>query len=283
MRLANLNGRAVLVIADESGHDVATLSSGRSGPDLPRVSENWEAFRAWVDDLEPAGPGERLDRVSLGPPSPAPRQILAVGLNYSKHAAEAGFEPPAGLPPVFTKFVSALAGPDCTVTLPPDGHTDWEVELVVVIGASAREVTVEDAWSHVAGLTLGQDLSERIRQMAATPPQFSLGKSHERFAPTGPWLVTPDELENSEDIAIGCSIDGEVVQSGRTSELIYSIPRLVSELSQVVTLLPGDLVFTGTPDGVGLGRTPQRWLEPGNHLRSWAEGIGELNQRFVAR
>lgn len=282
MRLANVNGRAVLLQDDANGYDIAKLSEGRFGPDLPAIYEDWESFSQWASRVQPDGNGITFDRADLGAPSPAPRQIVAVGLNFSKHAAEAGFEASTTLPPLFTKFVSALAGPECKVVLPSHGHTDWEVELVAVIGKTAHGVAVDDAWQYVAGLTIGQDISERILQTAATPPQFSFGKSHPNFAPTGPWLVTPDEFADPDDIAIGCSIDGETVQSGRTRDLIFSTSRLIAELSKVITLFPGDLLFTGTPEGVGLGRTPQRWLAPGNHLRTWADGIGEMNQVFVA-
>lgn len=165
---------------------------------------------------------------------------------------------PEGLPPVFTKFVSSLTGPDTVVALPPEGSVDWEVELVVVIGATARTVPETDAWEYVAGLTIGQDLSERVSQLAGPAPQFSLGKSLPGFAPTGPWLVTPDEFHNPDDVALGCSLDGEMVQNGRTA----------------------DLIFTGTPAGVGLGRTPPRYIGSGQRLESWVEGVGVMTQSF---
>ncbi|MGW3149521.1 fumarylacetoacetate hydrolase family protein [Streptomyces sp. NPDC001177] len=218
----------------------------------------------------------------LGCPSPAPRQIIAVGLNYREHAAESGFAVPDGLPPVFTKFVSSLTGPDTTVTLPPNGHTDWEVELVVIIGHEARHVGEGDAWSTVAGVTVGQDLSERISQLQGPAPQFSIGKSFGGFAPVGPWLVTPDELLDCDDLALGCSVNGETVQEARTSELIFPVSELIARLSRTITLFPGDLIFTGTPAGVGQGRSPQRFLQPGDVLESWIVGVGNLRQRFVA-
>jgi 2-keto-4-pentenoate hydratase/2-oxohepta-3-ene-1,7-dioic acid hydratase in catechol pathway len=183
---------------------------------------------------------------------------------------------------MFTKWVSCLSGPVSEVTLPPGGHTDWEVELVAVIGRRAYAIDEADAWNHVAGLTVGQDLSERITQSAGPSPQFSLGKSLPGFGPTGPWLVTPDEFDDPDDLELGCSINGEQMQKGRTRDLIFSVPAMISKLSQKLTLLPGDVVFTGTPAGVGLGRDPQRWLAPGDELISYVAGIGELRQRFVA-
>ncbi len=195
--------------------------------------------------------------------------------------AESGLGVP-DQPSVFTKFPSCITGPYGDVALPPGGHTDWEVELVVVIGVAARHVAESDAWSHVAGLTVGQDISERISQLAGAPAQFSLGKSFPGFGPTGPWLVTVDEFANPDDLELGCSVNGDQMQKARTSYLIISVPQLIAKLSAVVTLLPGDIIFTGTPAGVGMGRDPQHWLAPGDEVVSYVEGIGELRQRFVA-
>lgn len=185
------------------------------------------------------------------------------------------------MPPVFTKYATSITGPVTEVALPEGGHTDWEVELVVVVGRRAYRVSEADAWSHIAGLTVGQDISERIIQMAGPAPQFSLGKSYPGFAPMGPWLVTPDEFDNPDDLELTCAINGEEVQRGRTRHLIFSVPTLIARLSEVLPLLPGDVIFTGTPAGVGLGRSPQRWLAPGDELVSAIAGIGELRQRFV--
>lgn len=282
MRLANLAGRATLVTGDGTGIDVERASRGKLGPDLPSVYDDWTAFAAWAGTAPDDGEQVALDRGRLGPPSPAPRQIFAIGLNYREHAAESGLDAPTGMPPVFSKFVTSLTGPDTTVTLPPGGQTDWEVELVAVVGLAGSAIPAERAWSHLAGVTVGQDLSERRSQLAGPAPQFGFGKSFPGFAPTGPWLVTPDELPDRDDLELGCAVDGEVVQRGRTADLIVDVPRLVAGLSATVPLLPGDLIFTGTPAGVGLGRSPQRFLQPGERLRSWIEGVGELDQTFVA-
>lgn len=281
MRLANVSGRAVLLTADDRGIDVAEASAGRFGPDLGAVYQHWDDFRAWVDGA-PFGAEVAVHRSQLGSPSPAPRQIVAIGLNYHAHAAESGFASPDRLPPTFTKFVSSLTGPDAQVALPPGGNVDWEVELVVVIGREAASVSEDEAWDHVAGVTIGQDISERVSQLAGPAPQFSLGKSFPQFAPVGPWLVTPDDLANRDDLALGCAVDGESVQDGRTRDLIFPVARLIAELSRTITLFPGDLLFTGTPAGVGVGRNPQRFLQEGEELVSWIEGIGEIRQTFVA-
>lgn len=282
MRIANHHDRAVFLTSDEAGIDIHTASEGRFGPDLPSLYNEWEAFTAWAQGLSGVAADVAIDRSLLGPPSPAPRQIFAIGLNYSAHAKESGFEEPDQLPPVFTKFVSSLTGPDTQVLLPEGGNTDWEVELVAIVGKEASNISAADAWQYVAGLSIGQDLSERVSQLRGPAPQFGLGKSFPGFAPVGPWLVSPGEFGNPDDLAIGCSLDGEEVQKGRTSELIFSVPALIQGLTQTVTLLPGDIIFTGTPSGVGLGRSPQRFIQPGETLVSRIEGIGEITQTFVA-
>jgi 2,4-diketo-3-deoxy-L-fuconate hydrolase len=279
MKVGNLNGRLVVIGEGDRYVDAADASDRRFGPDPQSVYDDWDAFATWATSVD-ATQGEPFAISDLGAPVPAPRQVVAIGLNYGDHASESGFKAPTELT-VFTKFPSSIAGPDLTVTLPAGGNTDWEVELVVVMGRTARNVASDDAWSHVAGITVGQDLSERVVQMSGPVPQFSLGKSFENFAPTGPWVVTIDEVADPDDVEIGCSINGEQMQKGRTRDLIFSVPELIARLSAVMPLLPGDLIFTGTPAGVGLGRHPQVWLQPGDELISWVEGIGEIRQKFV--
>ncbi|MFF5931195.1 fumarylacetoacetate hydrolase family protein [Streptomyces hydrogenans] len=280
MRIANISGRLALVV-DGRAVDVEKASGGRFSADPQAVYERWEEFRSWAAAAElPAGTA--LDPAELGSPAPAPRQTLAIGLNYRDHAAESGFAVPEGLPPVFTKFVTSITGPVTEVKLPTGGDTDWEVELVAVIGRRAEGVHEADAWSHVAGLAVGQDISERVGQLTGPAPQFSLGKSHPGFAPIGPWLVTPDEFDDPDDLELRCAVNGEEVQKGRTRDLIFSVPALIARLSAVLPFLPGDVVFTGTPAGVGIGRDPRRFLAAGDVLVSSVEGIGELRQTFVA-
>ena len=280
MRIANVDGRLTIAVTADRGIDVERASSGRFAADPAAVFDRWDEFSDWASGLESVTPEVELRPERIGAPSPAPRQIFAVGLNYRAHAAESGFSVPDS-PVVFTKYQSALTGPQTTVRLPAGGHTDWETELVAVVGRRASEVKKDDAWDHIAGLTIGQDLSERITQRSGPAPQFGLGKSFPGFAPTGPWIVTPEEFADRDDIALGCSINGTEMQNGRTSSFIFGIPELVSYLSSIVTLLPGDLIFTGTPEGVGMGRDPQLWLRPGDELVTWIEGIGELRQTFV--
>lgn len=278
MKTANLRGRLVLVREGETALDVAEASGGRFGPDPMTCFAQWTAFHDWAADA--SGPTIPIDRTELGPPVPRPAQVFAIGVNYREHAEEAGY-PPESLPVTFTKFASSLTGPDATVTL-PDGDVDWEVELVVAIGHGGHRISREDAWTHVAGLTVGQDLSERRAQLEGHRPQFALAKSHPGFSPMGPWLVTPDELADPGDLEISCRLDGEVMQHSRTSRMVYDVPELIARLSAVVTLLPGDVIFTGTPSGIGNARSPQRFLRPGETLVSSVEGIGDLTTRLVA-
>jgi 2-keto-4-pentenoate hydratase/2-oxohepta-3-ene-1,7-dioic acid hydratase in catechol pathway len=279
MRIANVAGR-VAVIRDGLAVDVEQASHGLFSADPQTLYASWDAFRSWADSAR-LPRGEPFAPAALGSPAPAPRQLLAIGLNYRDHAAESGFEVPEGLPPVFTKFATSITGPVTEVRLPANGHTDWEVELVAVIGRRAESVSQTHAWDHVAGLAVGQDISERLLQLSGPAAQFSLGKSYPGFTPIGPWLVTPDEFDNPDDLELRCTVNGEEMQKGRTRALIFSVPSLVSRLSAVLPLLPGDVIFTGTPPGTGLGRSPQRWLADGDELVSGIEGIGELRQRFT--
>jgi 2-keto-4-pentenoate hydratase/2-oxohepta-3-ene-1,7-dioic acid hydratase in catechol pathway len=268
MKLGTLRGRAVLIEGDRAVD---------LGPSLRNVlAQMHTVSRLSVDDDDPT-----FSLEDLGPPVPDPRQVFAIGLNYAPHAAEAGYDLPSE-PMVFTKFPSSVTGPVSTVTLPPGGHTDWEIEVVAVVGRGGRHIPESSAWDALAGVTLGQDLSERITQLAGRPAQFSLGKSYAGFAPIGPWIVTPDELADPDDIAFSSHLDGEPLQSGRTSEMIFSIPRLVAHISSVCELLPGDLIFTGTPEGIGNRLDPPRFLTPGETLTSTAQGIGTIVQKFSA-
>jgi 2,4-didehydro-3-deoxy-L-rhamnonate hydrolase len=275
MKLANYNGRAALVF-DDTIADVATVSAGRFGPDPMAVFQQWAAFTEFARGV--ADGDTPLVASQLRCPIPSPRQVFAIGINYRSHAEESGMALPE-VPATFTKFPASLAGPFDEIEIVGD-TVDWEVELVAVIGLAADRVDEANAWNHVAGLTVGQDISDRHLQFAAGA-QFSLGKSRRGFGPMGPWVVTIDEIENPDDLALGCSVDGEKVQDARTSDLIFSVPRLVAELSAVLPLLPGDVIFTGTPAGIGATRQPPRYLAPGQTLESWIEGIGTIRNECV--
>jgi 2-keto-4-pentenoate hydratase/2-oxohepta-3-ene-1,7-dioic acid hydratase in catechol pathway len=275
VKLATVHDRAVLVVGDAIA-DVAEASAGRFGPDPMAVYDDWDAFVAWAAGVTTGT--APLVEADLGCPVPRPRQVFAIGLNYGRHAQESGMPVPE-VPATFTKFPASLGGPFDDIEIVGES-VDWEVELVAVIGRRADRVAEADGWSHVAGLTIGQDISDRQLQFAAAA-QFSLGKSRRGYGPMGPWVVTPDEVAMPDDLGLGCSVDGEVMQDARTSDLIFSVPRLVAELSAVCPLLPGDVIFTGTPHGVGMARQPARFLHAGETLETWIEGIGTIRNRCV--
>ena len=289
MRVANMHGRAVLLSNDlRRAVDVEQVSGGRFPADPQLVYAHWSDFHTWgknvdVDD-HPQAVGVRL--ADLGAPVPRPTQVFGIGLNYADHAAEANLQVPEH-PMVFTKFPSSLVGPDATVQLSGD-QVDWEAELVAVIGTGGRNLRQESAWDAVAGLTIGQDLSDREVQMRGQPAQFNLGKSFAGYAPTGPAVVTLDELARTADpdaLGITCRIsdNGEpdrTLQDGNSRDLIFTVPQLVSRLSMIVELRPGDLIFTGTPAGVGIGRNPQEFLRAGQRLVTEISGLGRIEQRF---
>jgi 2,4-diketo-3-deoxy-L-fuconate hydrolase len=279
MRMANVAGRSTLIDGAGVGLDVEKASDGRFTADPQALFEQWDALHDWAVTLDGGG-DVAVDPAQLDAPTPAPRQVFAIGLNYAEHAAESKMARPDS-PPVFTKFQTSIAGPNATVTL-PSNTVDWEVELVVAIGRGGVRIAESEAWSHVAGLMVGQDLSERIVQLAGPAPQFSLGKSYPGFAPLGPALVTVDEVDNPEDLELGCSLNGEVLQQGCTSQMIFGVGELIARISAVCPLLPGDVIFTGTPSGVGGARTPARYLPPGSILTSYIAGVGELRNDFIA-
>jgi 2,4-diketo-3-deoxy-L-fuconate hydrolase len=270
MLLANLDSRLTL-IREGLALDVERASEGRFDSDPQAVYGRWDEFCAWD---APAG-GEPYDAPALGPPVPRPRQVFALGLNYALHAREAGFELPP-MPLTFTKFPSCIVGPEATVEVASE-KLDWEVELVAVIGRRAWRAS--DGWAHVAGLTVGQDLSARDVQMMGSPPQFSLGKSFPGFGPIGPWVATPPP--NRDDLALSCAVNGETMQTDRTSSMLFGVAEVVERLSAICPLLPGDLIFTGTPAGVGNRMDPPRYLKPGDELVSTIEGVGEITTRFA--
>ncbi|XVQ06449.1 fumarylacetoacetate hydrolase family protein [Spirillospora sp. CA-255316] len=269
-----------MLVGETGVVDVATASAERFSSDIGQIFDRWDEFADWANQtsLEPTSSAAPT---MIGPPSPRPRQTFGIGVNYRRHAEEAGW-PLTEVPMVFTKYPSCIAGPGAVVEL-TGPRVDWEVELVVVIGRTAHHVSADSAWSHVAGLTIGQDISDRDRQARPdTFPQFSLGKSHAGFGPIGPVLVTVDEFADPDDLALGCELNGSEVQKGRTSDLIFNVPDLIEYLSGMLPLLPGDLIFTGTPSGVGAGMQPPTFLRPGDVIRSWIDGIGEMTQSFAA-
>ncbi len=265
------------------------LSDGSRRSLRPIVHEIDEAF--W----ESNGPeliqkaldqGESLPLVDnslrLGPPVGRPSKLICIGLNYADHAKESGAKSPEE-PLVFFKASTAICGPFDPVIIPPGStKTDWEVELAVVVGKRATHVTVADAPAYIGGYLLHNDISERAYQLERGG-QWVKGKSYDTFAPLGPWLVTPDEIADAGNLDLWLEVNGHRYQESNTREMIFSVPTLISYLSQFMTLLPGDIITTGTPAGVGLGLTPPKYLQPGDVMRLHVEGLGISQQTAMSR
>lgn len=218
------------------------------------------------------------DAANLKAPITNPKQIFAVGFNYKDHLNELKTQAPQ-VPNIFTKFVSSLTGPNPTVHI-PSPQTDWETELVIVIGKGGRNIIATEALNHVAGYMIGQDLSDRQLQFANADPQFSLAKSYENFSPIGPWLTTPDEITDLGKLNIITKVNGVEKQHSQLENLIFDPSALVSYLSSITELYSGDLIFTGTPGGVGASRNPQEFLKPGDTLTSQIDQLGQLTINF---
>lgn len=218
------------------------------------------------------------DEIRLGSPICRPSKIVCVGLNYAKHAQESGMEVPSE-PVLFFKASSAIVGPYDEVVLPKNSKkSDWEVELAIVIGAKASYVSEDNAMNHVAGYVLHNDISEREYQLERMG-QWVKGKSCDTFAPLGPFLATTDEIEDPHNLRLWLKLNGNTMQDSNTSDLIFGIPKLVSYISEFMTLLPGDVISTGTPFGVGLGLDPQLYLKAGDEMELGIEGLGVARQK----
>jgi 2-keto-4-pentenoate hydratase/2-oxohepta-3-ene-1,7-dioic acid hydratase in catechol pathway len=265
-----------LEVVDVRAHDPRLPGSVKLA-----LEQGAAALQSFGPSIE-AGPGVPLSEVKLLPPVLDPQKIICVGLNYADHAAETGAT--AGDEPViFCKFPTTLRAPEASIELPPESNqVDYEAELVVVIGRKARRVTRDQAWEHIAGYACGHDVSARDWQKNKPGKQWLLGKSFDTFAPLGPWLATGDEVTNPGALKIELRLNGQVMQSSSTSQLIFPIDFLVSYLSHACTLLPGDLIYTGTPAGVGVARTPPVFLKPGDVAEVTIEGLGTLRNPVVA-
>lgn len=277
MRIASVRGRAALVRGD-TVHDLEQASAGRFGPDPSALFARWDELVAWARDAQ-LGDGAPLSEAELTCPAPQPRQVFALAVNYMDHAAEAAVEPPKH-PLVFTKFPTSISGPFSPIELPTN-RADWEVELVVVIGRETFRAPESAAWDAVAGLTVGQDISERRMQFRKPFPHLSVAKSLPGFGPIGPVVVTPDELADRDALRLACSVNGEPMQDAVTRDLIFPVATIIAEISSAVRLLPGDLIFTGTPSGTGSTRDPRRYLRPGDVVESSIEGIGAMRNVCV--
>ena len=211
-----------------------------------------------------------------------PEKIVCIGLNYLDHAKECNMPIPSE-PVLFSKYASAIIAPGDPIVIPREStKPDYEVELVAVIGKAGRRIPEADAFAYVAGYTIGHDVSARDYQLEKPQGQWMAGKTFDTFAPIGPEIVTPDELSDPQNLGIRCILNGTTVQESNTSQLIFNVQQLVAYLSHIFTLKPGDLIFTGTTGGVGMGRTPQLWLKPGDRVVCEVDEIGRLENPVVA-
>lgn len=216
------------------------------------------------------------DDIRVAAPIQNPEKILCIGLNYADHAAESGMPIP-GEPVVFSKFSNTIIGPGDTIKLPKESsEPDFEVELVAVIGTGGRHIPLSVAMAHIAGYMVGHDVSARDYQLGKPAGQWLLGKTFDTFAPIGPDLVTADEVADPHNLGVRCLVNGETMQNSNTNQLIFKLDELVSYISNVLTLQPGDLIFTGTPPGVGMGRDPKVWLKSGDTVVCEVDGLGRL-------
>jgi 2,4-diketo-3-deoxy-L-fuconate hydrolase len=277
-QFANVEGRSALVDSDGQWFDASKVSHGVISPDPMGAWLQLDALHEATGAIAAAPPDGTISDSDVRPPIPSPRSVFAVGLNYQSHAEESKMRVPEA-PLVFTKFPSCLTGAYDTVNL--GGTTDdYEAELVVVIGRGGRSIKPENAWRHVGGLTVGQDISDRALQFAAEPAHFDLGKSRDTYGPIGPVIVSTDSFSDPGDLLITCDVNGDRRQEDRTSNLLFDIPTLISYLSDILTLSPGDLIFTGTPEGVGAASL--QFLVDGDLITTTIEGIGTMNNRCQA-
>lgn len=275
--LANVDGRAALVRSGE-WFDVERASEGAISADPMLALADAEALHQLDARLSQLTADGSVADIELGPPVPRPRNSYGIGLNYRSHAAESNMELPEN-PLVFTKFPSCIVGPDSDVELRTETG-DYEVELVVVIGKGGRDIPESEAWDHIVGVTCGQDISDRRLQFSAKPPHFDLGKSRDTYGPIGPVLVSTDQFDDPTQIDLSCTVNGEPRQSDNTRNLIFTVAQLVAYLSSISTLATGDLIFTGTPEGVGAAS--KNYLRPGDVIVSTLQGVGTMTNHCLA-
>ena len=274
--LANVGGRGALVDGDYY-YDLEELADGALSPDPMAALTTPDLLAELASGLGCHQPTGLLTEATLGPPVPRPRNSYGVGLNYRSHAEEASMEIP-DVPLVFTKFPSCITGPFDEVRLRSD-RCDYEGELVVVVGSGGADIDPTDAWDHVVGLTVGQDISDRPAQFMTQPPQFNLGKSFDSFGPIGPVVASPDCFDDPDDLTLTTHVNGETRQDDRTSNMVFSVADLVAFLSRITTLATGDIIFTGTPDGIGAAQG--LFLADGDVITTAIDGIGTMANTCV--
>jgi len=273
-KLANISGQAALV-KGEHYYDLKTISNNAFDGDTLNALNQLDELHSLNSILDETNPTGLLEEATIDAPVSNPKNCYAVGLNYRNHAEEAGMEIP-NVPMIFTKHTTCLVGPYADIEMRSD-HVDYEAELVAVIGKSGKDISKDDAWDHIAGLCVGQDISDRVVQFAAKPPQFNLGKSFDTFGPMGPYLVSLDELDYEKGFKIQCKVNEETRQDDNTNDLIFDLPSIINYLSEIVTLNVGDIIFTGTPGGVGV--MEGKFLQEGDIVTTEIEGLGTLRNK----
>ncbi len=285
MRLVTFTHQGQRRLGARSGDSIIDLSA--ADPSIPSTMKEFleagdnaiSRARAIIDSGTHA---ISATDVTIHAPIDNPEKIICIGLNYADHAAESSMPIPDE-PIVFSKYASSIIGPDENIVAPSaSSQVDYEVELVVVIGKSGRNISEEDALNHVAGYMVGHDVSARDYQLEKPSAQWMMGKTFDTFAPIGPDLVTTDDVPDPHNLGIRCILNGKTVQDSNTSQLIFDVPKLIAYLTHVFTLAPGDLIFTGTPHGVGMGREPQLWLKHGDRVICEIDGLGRLENPVVS-
>ena len=288
MRLANYDGRSSIALVSTAGSDhvvdVETASNGELASDPMVLCDlaNHPSLAALARDAT-ATDWPVLRPELLGAPVPRPPKGFGVALNYRQHAVESGLALPTE-PHLFGKMENCVRGPYDEIVVPPGRDmVDYEAELVIVFGRVCKQATAADAWSFLAGVTCGQDISDRGEQFRQPVRQFTIAKTYDTFGPIGPFLVTPDELPNPDALELEGRISGTVMQHSNTSDLIFDVPALVVWLSRFITFQPGDLLWTGTPSGVGEAQKPPRFLHAGDVVETEIAGIGLMRNPVVER
>ena len=273
---ANINDRSALV-QGKAFFDLSTITNGVVSSDPMKAIQNSDLLHHYATQLDDYESSGLIAEANVCAPIPRPRNSFGVGLNYQLHVEEAASKTP-NTPMVFTKFPSCISGPTDDVIMRSD-ECDYEGELLVVIGKDGKDIAKEEAWSHILGLSVGQDFSDRGVQYKDQPAQFNLGKSFDTFGPTGPHLVSTDSFADPSDLEIVTTVNGDVRQRDRTSNMIFDIPTLISYISSITSLEVGDIIFSGTPEGVGFRNGS--FLKDGDIVKTTIEGIGTMRNRCV--
>lgn len=274
IRIGEIGKERPGLIENEKRYDVTAF--GEDYDETFFEKNGLERLQSWFEDNKPDCP-EVSKEERLGPPVKRPSKLICIGLNYGKHAEETGAVIPKE-PVLFFKSTSSIVGPNDDLIIPKGSEkTDWEVELAFVVGKKASYVSMEDAMDYVAGYVLHNDYSEREFQLEREG-QWVKGKSCDTFAPLGPFLATSDEIEDPHKLRLWLKLNGKIMQDSNTSDFVFNIPQIISNISQYMTLLPGDVISTGTPFGVGLGLKPPVYLKPGDEIELGIDGLGSSRQ-----